>query len=67
MKKYAVSFSSTAECQLYEWKVTNGICVPVYQTQCCDSKNLRGDFKTVGRDMTKAINEAKVRWYGKKS
>lgn len=67
MKKYAVSFSSTAECLLYEWKATNGIYVPVYQTQCCDSKNLRGDFKTVGRDMTKAINEAKVRWYGKKS
>lgn len=52
---------------VFRMKTAGGIYVPVYQTQSCDSKNLRGDFKAVGRDMAKAINEAKVRWYGKKS
>ena len=27
MKKYAVSFSSTAECQLYEWKASGQVAV----------------------------------------
>ncbi len=38
--------------------------IPTYIGPSNDKANIRNDFKAVGRDMYKAINDAKIKWHG---
>ncbi len=47
-------------------KGTSEAYIPVYRGSSHDANNLRNDFRQVGDYMRIAINEANVKWYGKK-
>lgn len=46
-------------------KGTSEAFIPVYRGSSHDAENIRDDFRRVGSDMRSAMNEAKIKWYGK--
>lgn len=38
--------------------------IPTYIGPSNDKANIRNDFKSIGRDMYKVMNEARVKWNG---